>query len=120
MLGLQVVSYTCRTAKDLNPSWKIQPQMANSFILLCRMANFLLFSGKKEKKNKRKNPLLLDKSLLLQFIKAELGNRMIKAKTVLILNQQNCKDTVLKMLLFGIPTAGTQQLPFLLQNTQKV
>lgn len=99
MLGLQVVSCICRTAKDPNPSWKIQPQMANAFILLCRMANFLLFSGKK-KRIKEKTPLLLDKSLLLQFIKAELGNCMLKAKTVFILNPHGCKDTVLEILLF--------------------
>lgn len=35
-----------RTAKRPNPSWKIQPQTANSFLLLCGMASFLLFSGK--------------------------------------------------------------------------
>lgn len=40
-----------RTAKHPNPSWKIQPQTANSFLLLCRTANFLLFSGKIIQKN---------------------------------------------------------------------
>lgn len=37
--------------------------------------------------------MLLDKGLLLQFIKVELGNYMTKANTVLILNQDDCKDT---------------------------
>lgn len=64
--------------------------MANSFILLCSMANFLLFSGKKIEKTTK----LLDKTLLVQFIKVELGNCMIKANTVLTLNQDDCKDTI--------------------------
>lgn len=45
------------------------------------------------KKRKRKTTMLLDKGLLLQFIKVELGNYMTKANTVLILNQDDCKDT---------------------------
>lgn len=51
------------------------------------------------KKTTEKNTELLDKSLLLQFIKIELGNCVIKANTVLVLNQDDSK-TLPKIPIF--------------------
>jgi len=47
----------------------------------------------RKKKKIEKNTELLDKSLLLQFIKVELGSCVIQANTLLILNQDDCKES---------------------------
>lgn len=56
--------------------------MANSFILLCGVANFPHVF--RERERERNNNMLIGENLLLQFTKVELGNLMIKPNAVLI------------------------------------